>query len=245
MSLFIIGDLHLSFSDKSDAKENKPMNIFGNNWDGHAEKIKQDWLEKVKNEDTVIIAGDFSWAMYLEDTLADFSYLNELPGKKILLKGNHDYWWTTITSMKKFLEDNNFNNIDFLHNNSFEVDNKIIVGTRGWALLDTENSAKMINREALRLELSIKSAIEQFGEQKPIICVMHYPPLSRQKMKNEYLYDSKFLDVMKQYNIKRCFYGHLHGKSHNDAIEGQIDGIEFKLISSDFLKFKLYKIIDN
>ena len=103
----------------------------------------------------------------------------------------------------------------------------------------------MINREALRLELSIKSAIEQFGEQKSIICVMHYPPLSRQKMKNEYLYDSKFLDVMKQYNIKRCFYGHLHGKSHNDAIEGQIDGIEFKLISSDFLNFKLHKIIDN
>ena len=245
MSLFIIGDLHLSFSAKSEVTENKPMNIFGNNWDGHAEKIKQDWLEKVKDEDTVIIAGDFSWAMYLEDTLADFSYLNELPGKKILLKGNHDYWWTTITSMKKFLEENNFNNIDFLHNNSFEVDNKIIVGTRGWALLDTENSAKMINREALRLELSIKNALDKYGKDKEIICIMHYPPISRLKMKNEYIYDSKFLDIMKQYNVKKCFYGHLHGKSHNDAIEGQIDGIEFKLISSDFLNFKLHKIIDN
>ena len=240
MSLYIIGDLHLSFSENK--KEEKPMNIFGNNWDGHAEKIKKDWLEKVQPEDTVILAGDFSWATYLEDTLADFSYLNELPGKKIMLKGNHDYWWTTVTSMKKYLDENHINNVDFLQNNSFKIENKVIVGTRGWALQDTENSAKMINREASRLELSIKNAIEQFGENNEIICIMHYPPISRQKMKNEYLYDSKILDVMKQYNIKSCYYGHLHGKAHNEAIEGQVEGIEFKLISSDYLNFKLYKI---
>ena len=240
MSLYIIGDLHLSFSENK--KEEKPMNIFGNNWDGHAEKIKKDWLEKVQPEDTVILAGDFSWATYLEDTLADFYYLNELPGKKIMLKGNHDYWWATVTSMKKYLDENHINNVDFLQNNSFKIENKVIVGTRGWALQDTENSAKMINREASRLELSIKNAIEQFGENNEIICIMHYPPISRQKMKNEYLYDSKILDVMKQYNIKSCYYGHLHGKAHNEAIEGQVEGIEFKLISSDYLNFKLYKI---
>ena len=240
MSLYIIGDLHLSFSENQ--KEEKPMNIFGNNWFGHVEKIKKDWLEKVKSEDTVILAGDFSWATYLNDTLADFLYLNNLPGKKIMLKGNHDYWWTTLTSMKKYLEENNIQNIDFLYNNSFEIENKVIVGTRGWALQDSENATKMINREATRLELSIKNAIEQFGEEKEIICIMHYPPITRQKMKNEYLYDSKFLDIMKQYNIKSCYYAHLHGKAHNEAVEGKIEGIEFKLISSDYLNFKLVEI---
>ena len=242
MSLFIIGDLHLSFSEEK--KENKPMNIFGNNWEGHSEKIKEDWLEKVKAEDTVILAGDFSWATYLEETYEDFKFLNSLPGRKIMLKGNHDYWWTTITSMKKYLEENNIENIEFLQNNSFEIENKLIVGTRGWGLNDTENAEKMINREALRLELSIKNAIEQFGAEKEIICVMHYPPILRSCMKNEYLYDSKFLEIMKQYKVKRCFYGHLHGKSHVDAVEGIIEGIEFKLISSDYLGFKLFKILD-
>lgn len=240
MSLYIIGDLHLSFSENR--IEEKPMNIFGNNWDDHSEKIKKDWLEKVKPEDTVILAGDFSWATYLGDALADFSYLNGLPGRKIMLKGNHDYWWTTIASMRKYLEENNIENIEFLHNNSFEIENKIIVGTRGWALLDSENATKMVSREALRLELSIKSAIEQFGEEKEIICIMHYPPILKQKMKNEYLYDSKFLDVMKQYNVKSCYYGHLHGKAHNEAIEGEVEGIKFKLISSDYLNFRLFKI---
>ena len=230
----------MSFSENE--KEEKPMNIFGNNWDGHAEKIKKDWLEKVQPEDTVILAGDFSWSTYLNNALADFLYLNSLPGRKIMLKGNHDYWWTTVTSMKKYLEENNIQNIDFLHNNSFEIENKVIVGTRGWALQDSENATKMINREASRLELSIKNAIEQFGEDREIICIMHYPPISRQKMKNEYFYDSKLLDVMKQYNVKSCYYGHLHGKAHNEAIEGQIEGIQFKLISSDYLNFKLVKI---
>lgn len=241
MSLYIIGDLHLSFS-KNEEEEEKPMNIFGNKWDEHSEKIKKDWLEKVKPEDTVILAGDFSWATYLDDAFADFSYLNSLPGRKIMLKGNHDYWWTTITSMKNFLKDNNIKNVEFLYNNSFEIENRIIVGTRGWALTDSENAEKMINRETSRLELSIKSAIEQFGEKKEIICIMHYPPISKQKMKNEYMYNSKFLDVMKQYNIKKCYYAHLHGKAHNEAIEGNVEGIEFKLISSDYLNFKLYEI---
>lgn len=124
MAIYVIGDLHLSFST------NKPMDIFG--WGNHSEKIKKNWLEKVKNEDTVILPGDFSWATYLQDTYKDFEYLNNLPGKKILSKGNHDYWWTTVTSMKKYLNQNNFENIDFLYNNSFLVEDKIIVGTRGW-----------------------------------------------------------------------------------------------------------------
>lgn len=238
MSIYIIGDLHLSFS------QDKPMSIFGQNWEGHTEKIREDWLKKVKPEDTVILAGDFSWATYLEETYADFCYLNELPGKKILLKGNHDYWWTTVTSMKRYLQEKKIENIDFLFNNSFEIENKVLVGTRGWALLDSENSQKMIKREADRLELSIKSAIEQYGEEKEMIAIMHYPPISTSSMKNEYTYESKFLEIMKQYHIKTCYYAHLHGASHKDAIEGEIEGINFKLISADYLDFKLEKIVD-
>ncbi len=236
MSIYVMGDLHLPFG------VNKPMDVFGDGWQGYTEKIKEDWNKKVKNEDIVILAGDFSWATYLEDTYKDFEYLCALPGKKIMLKGNHDYWWTTVTSMKKYLEENNFNNIDFLYNNSFLIEDKIIVGTRGWALLDTENSRKMVKREAARLELSLKSAIEKYGEQKEIICIMHYPPVLATYMKNEYTYNSEFLDVMKKYNVKRCYYGHLHGASHKDAIEGNVEGINLKLISGDYLNFKLEKI---
>ena len=160
-----------------------------------------------------------------------------------MLKGNHDYWWTTVKNMKKYLEENSFNNIEFLHNNSFYIENKLIVGTRGWSLLDTENSLKMIKRETLRLELSIKDAINKYGEDKEIIAIMHYPPIHKNKMKNEYTYDSEFLDIMKKYNVKKCYYGHLHGNSHQEAVEGNIDGIDFYLISGDYLGFKL-KLID-
>ena len=233
MALYIIGDLHLSFGT------DKPMNIFGGNWDNHTEKLKKDWLSKVNQEDTVILAGDFSWATYIKDTYKDFEYINELPGKKILLKGNHDYWWTTITSMRNYLEENNFKNIDFLYNNSYEIDNKIIVGTRGWLLSDTDNAEKMINRETARLELSVKDAIEKYGEDKEIICIIHYPPITKTNTNN------KFTQLMKKYNIKKCYYAHLHGNSHNEAVEGNINGIEYKLISGDYLDFKLVKIIDN
>ena len=171
MSIYIIGDLHLSFST------NKPMDIFGDNWEKHEEKIKENWIKKVSPEDTVIIPGDFSWATYLEDTCSDFEYLNSLPGNKILLKGNHDYWWTTVTSMKKFLKENNFENIEFLYNNSFLVENKIIVGTRGWINTNkSQETIKILKRENARLELSIKSGIKDFGENKEIIVFMHYPP---------------------------------------------------------------------
>ena len=233
MALYIIGDLHLSFGT------DKPMDVFGGNWENHTEKLRQDWLSKVNQEDTVILAGDFSWATYLQDTYKDFEYINNLPGKKILLKGNHDYWWTTVTSMRNYLKENNFDNIDFLYNNSYEIENKIIVGTRGWALNDTENAEKMINREVARLELSIKYAIEKYGEDKEIICIIHYPPIMKNSLKN------KFTELMKKYSIKRCYYAHLHGNSHKEAIEGTVDEIEYKLISGDYLDFKLVKIIDN
>ena len=230
MAIYVIADLHLSFS------QDKPMSIFGENWEGHSEKIKNNWISKVKPEDTVVLPGDFSWAMYLQDTYKYFEYLNSLPVKKLLLKGNHDYWWTTVTNMRNFLEENKFKNIDFIYNNSYLVENKILTGTRGWNLLDTENSSKMIKRESIRLQLAIEDGIKKYGDDKEIIVFMHYPPISNTNKKSD------FLKILKQYDIKRCYYGHLHGKSHQDAVEGIVDGIEFKLISADYLNFDVIKV---
>ena len=233
MSIYTIGDLHLSF------KNPKPMNIFGENWKNHEEKIQKDWISKVKEEDTVIHPGDFSWGMKLEDTIPDFEYLKKLPGKKILLKGNHEYWWTTITNIKKFLIENDFKNIDFIQNNSIVVENKIICGTRGWSLnnIETENSKKILAREAIRLELSIKDAISKNEkEEKEIIVFMHYPPITKQELNTD------FFKLLKKYKIKRCYYAHLHGKSLEDAVQGDIEGIEFKVVSADGLDFKLLEI---
>ena len=234
MSIYTIGDLHLSF------QENKPMDIFGENWKNHEEKIKKDWLNKVKEEDTVILPGDFSWAMYLENTYEDFKYLNQLPGKKILLRGNHDYWWSTLTKMRKYLEDNEFHNIDFMQNNSFEIEDNIIVGTRGWTISEDSEDKRLVERETIRLELSIKDGIEKFGSEKPIIAFMHYPPITvHQVAKNE---TTEFMEILKKYNIEECFYGHLHSNSIKEAVEGLYGGINLKLVSADGLGFKLYKV---
>lgn len=231
MSIYVIADLHLSFS------QNKPMDIFGDNWENHDEKIKKNWIKKVKADDYVILPGDFSWATYIEDTKLDFSYLNCLPGKKILLKGNHDYWWTTLASMRKFVKENEFENIDFLYNNSYLVEDKIIVGTRGWNVFDSENDKKMIKRETARLELSIKDGIQKYGNEREIIAFLHYPPITQNNLNKPE--NREFINMLKKYNIKRCYYGHLHGQSHKDAVVGIIDGIEYKLISADYLNFDL------
>ena len=223
MSIYAIGDLHLSLNKE------KPMDIFGGNWKKHEQKIKENWKNTVQDNDLVILPGDFSWEMHLKDMYNDFAYLNDLPGKKLLLKGNHDYWWTTLAKMREFLQENKFENIDFLYNNSYLFEDKIIAGTRGWALNDTENSNKMNHREEERLKLSLQSGVDNFGD-KEIICIMHYPPTSN------------YVQIMKQYNVKTCLYGHLHGESHKEAFEGIIDGINFKLVSSDYLDFKLYKL---
>ena len=234
MAIFVIADLHLSFN------EDKPMDIFGENWVDHENKIKNDWLKKVEEEDLVILPGDFSWETYLENTKLDFEFLNKLPGKKLLLKGNHDYWWSTVTKMRKFLKENNFENIDFLYNNSYEYENKIICGTRGWSITDAEIDKKLIDRELIRLELSLKNGITNFGNEKEKIVFMHYPPITKAKIITNQ--EAEFVKLMKKYNVKRCYYGHLHGISIHDAVEGEIEGIQFKLVSADGLDFKLLKI---
>ena len=233
MAIYVIGDLHLSFG------VNKPMDVFGEKWENHSEKIKENWLNKVKDTDTVVLPGDFSWATYLEESEKDFEFLNSLPGNKILSKGNHDYWWTTVTKMKKFLNDRNFNKIDFLYNNSFLVENKIITGTRGWITVPTSpDNYKILKRENDRLKLSIESGINQFGRDKEIIAFIHYPPFYKEMVPDEI----NFRLTMEKYGVKKCIYAHLHGESHNEAIEGKINGINYILSSSDYLKFDLMKI---
>ena len=226
--IYAIGDLHLSFN------ESKPMDIFGDNWENHEKKIKKDWLNKVNENDLVLLPGDFSWSMHLKDTVKDFEYLSSLPGRKILLKGNHDYWWTTITNMRKFLVENNFRDIDFLHNNSYEYEGYIIAGTRGWIQNDDKEDKRLVQREVQRLELSIQDGIKKYGENKPIIVCMHYPPIAKDP--------SPFIKVMKKHNVKECIYGHLHGTSINEAVEGTHEGIKIKLVSSDSLNFTLWKV---
>ena len=236
MAIFVIGDLHLSF------QEYKPMSIFGTNWEKHEEKIRKDWMQKVTQNDLVVLPGDFSWAMHLKDTQKDFAYLNTLPGKKLLLKGNHDYWWTTVTNMKKFLEENQFSNIDFLYNNAYEFDNKILVGTRGWVQSEEEEDKKILKREALRLEMSIKDGIQKGGTAEKIIAFMHYPPVIATKDGQKQ--ENTLFEVLKKYQIKNCYYGHLHAQAIRDAVQGNYKGINLKLVSADGLDFKLLPVLD-
>ncbi len=232
MAIYTISDLHLSLGI------GKPMDIFGENWENHEKKIKENWLKKVKERDLVILPGDFSWAMYIEEAKKDFEYINELPGTKLLLKGNHDYWWETLTKMRSFLQKNDFKNIEFIYNNSYIWQDKIIVGTRGWSEQE-EKAEKIIRRENLRLEISLKDGVTKYGADKEIIVCMHYPPFN-----NYEKLELNFIKTMKKYNVKTCIYGHIHGEASKDAIQGEIDGINYIMASSDYTNFDLIKICD-
>lgn len=230
MSIYAISDLHLAFN------KNKPMEIFGDNWKEHYKKIKLDWESKVNEKDLVLLPGDFSWAMDLKGNIEEFRYLEELPGKKILLKGNHDYWWNSLGKMSKFLEENDIKSINFLHNNSYLFENYIIAGTRGWEDSNTEDDLKILKREWLRLELSLKDGVNKYGNDKKIIVNMHYPPFIEST-------DVNFIDLMNNYSVEYCIYGHIHGKTDKEIECIESSKIKFKLVSCDYLDFKLYKII--
>lgn len=225
MNIFAISDLHLSFG------HNKPMDIFGDIWINHVKKITDDWNKKVCHDDLVLLSGDFSWAMKLKDTIEDFEFLNKLPGKKLLLKGNHDYWWETLNKMRNFLKENQYNNIDFIYNNSYFFNGYIISGSRGWSKIEYKENRKILNRELIRMEISIKDGIEKYGADKPIIICMHYPPTE------------EFMQLFEKYNIKKVIYGHLHGASHKYAIEGKIKDIEYNMVSCDYTNFKITTLI--
>lgn len=235
MAIYAIGDLHLSF------KENKPMDIFGENWKNHEEKIKKNWIENINDDDIVILPGDFSWAMHLEDTELDFKYLNELPGKKILIKGNHDYWWQTVTKMKELLKQINVKNVDFLNNTAIQYDNSLIIGTKGYNYSEQEKNEKLKNRELIRLNISIDYARENFDyENNEKICFFHYPPITKNTVQNNQT--NEFIELLKSNGVHKCVYAHLHGFSQIVAFNGTYQGIEFKLVSSDYLNFIPYRI---
>ena len=224
MSLFVIGDLHLSFCDPS-----KTMSVFPG-WENYQERIEKNWLDAITQEDTVVLAGDITWGMSMEQALPDFQFINALPGKKIILKGNHDYWWTTLRKMTDFFTQNGLDTISILHNNHFPYDNYGICGTRGWVNMPGEvQEEKVLRREVQRLETSIKSAVDAGLE--PIV-FMHYPPI----FASNFNYD--ILEVLYRYKIKDCYYGHIHGRSaHALCVTNTYDDINFHLVAGDYIQF--------
>lgn len=228
MALYAIGDLHLCLGAP------KPMDIFGGAWVGYMDKLKEG-MSVIKSDDTTVLLGDLSWSLDLPNAKADFDWINKIPGKKIILKGNHDYWWSTAAKFEKFCKENGFENLYLLNNNSYEYGDYAICGTRGWFFEEErsgQHDEKVFKRELIRLEASLKAA----GE-KPKLVFLHYPPRYKG-------YEcSEILALLEKYEVRRCFYGHLHGGSHKLAMEGQWDGVDFKLVAADYIGFKPYPVI--
>ncbi len=224
LAIFVIGDLHLSICN------DKPMDIFPG-WDNYIYKLEKNWKKIVSPGDTVVIPGDISWGKSLDDSLEDFKFINMLPGKKIILKGNHDYWWGSIRKMQSFLNTHSFNSINILFNCAYKIDNISICGTRGWFFDDKSNvDKKILYREIGRLQRSIDEAVKLGGN---LIVFLHYPPIYNNQE------CTPILDVLTKNNIKKCYYAHIHGKiSHKSAYIGNYKGINFKLVSADYLHFE-------
>ncbi len=225
MAIFAIGDLHLSQDGA------KPMDIFPG-WQDYVRRLEDHWRSLVSAEDTVVLAGDTSWAMSLEAGRKDFAFLQSLPGKKVLLKGNHDYWWCTMNKMRAFLKNEGLDTLGFLHNNCVTAEGKALCGTRSWMFDQGQpHDEKMMARECGRLRMSLEAAE---GAEK--IVFLHYPPVYPNANAQE------IVSILREYGVRRCFYGHLHGGSIRYAVQGMVDGIEYRLISADSVGFCPVKI---
>ena len=225
MSIYGISDLHLSFGT------DKPMDIF-RGWNNHTERLFANWNRLVNEDDTVVLPGDLSWGLKLEETKKDFEFLKTLKGKKILIKGNHDLWWSTAKKIHTFFENENITDCEILFNNSIIADGYAIAGTRGW-FYDNSGSQKVLLREAGRLETSIKSAL---SSGLPVLVFLHYPPVYGDYACRE------ILDVLQKYNIKDVYHGHIHGAGFNNAVK-EFEGINFHLISCDCTEFTPIRIV--
>ena len=227
MALYVIGDLHLSLTGE------KPMDVFGEMWANHVART-QEAFSRLHDDDVTVLAGDTSWGMSLDSALPDFAFLDALPGKKLLLKGNHDYWWTTASKMKAFFAAHGFTTLDILHNNCFFYGDYALCGTRGWFYEeDAAHADKLLAREALRLEASLRAA-----EGRRILCFLHYPPIYQGYQCPE------LLTLLDRWRVERCFYGHLHGATHKRAFEGRRAFTDYALVSADYLGFVPKKICD-
>lgn len=228
MALYAIGDTHLSLA------ADKPMDVFGGGWEGYVEKLREGFAE-VEEEDSVVLCGDVSWGMSLEEAAQDFAFLNDLPGQKWILKGNHDYWWNTASKMNAFFAARGFDKLHILHNNCALYGETALCGTRGWFFEENAapQSEKVFNREVMRLEASLKAA---GGHEK--LCFLHYPPRYQGYQCQE------IIDLMERYQVKACYYGHLHGPSHRLAREGIYGSIEYHLVAADYIGFRPKKILD-
>ena len=229
MALYAIGDLHLCLGAP------KPMDIFGGAWVGYMGKLR-DGMSVITDQDTTVLMGDLSWALDLPSSAADFAWINQIPGRKIILKGNHDYWWSTAAKFNKFCQEQGFENLYLLNNNCYEYGDYAICGTRGWFFEEErsgQHDEKVFRRELIRLEASLKAA----GEKQKYV-FLHYPPRYKGYECTE------ILQLLEKYEVRRCFYGHLHGGSHKLAMEGLWDGVDFKLCAADYIGFRPYKVFD-
>ena len=232
MSIFVMADLHLS------SAVNKPMDVFGARWTDYMKKIKKNWSAVVSKDDTVIVPGDISWAINYDEARDDFKFIEELPGKKLIGKGNHDYWWGTMAKNRNFLMENGFTTIDFLYNNAYKVEDYIICGTRGWYVDEKLHAGnmkdveyqKIVSREVQRLKMSLDEAVKLRKNSEQILVFFHFPPVF-----NSFVCD-EIIDVLLEYNIKNCYFGHIHG-TYNIPRNLEYKGISFTIISSDYCNF--------
>lgn len=245
MALYALGDTHLSLS------VNKPMDVFGGVWENYVNKLAEG-LSVLTAEDTLILCGDTSWALSFDEVRADFAFLESFPGRKLLLKGNHDYWWTTAAKMRRFFAEQGFNSLDILHNNAHLYGDKALCGTRGWFFEEDDHGThdeKVFLRECMRLEASLRAGLKLLGLSEPyefplpqdisarLFVFLHYPPLYEGYRCDE------IVAILDRFGVSQCFYGHLHGPAHNRAIEGEYRGIDYHLLSADYINFQPYKIL--
>ena len=238
MSLFVIADLHLDIRSNQ-----KSMEVFGNRWQNYTERIATQWKNVVSDTDTVIIPGDISWGLTTADAIEDLQWIDALPGRKLIMKGNHDFWWSTVSKMERMFCENCIKTIGFLNNNAMEVENYILAGSRGWfvdkSMQTTELNVdyeKIVNREVIRLKMSLDAAKAlQKSSGKEILVFFHFPPLW-----GDYACEP-LLDLLREYGVSRCFFGHIHGV-YNQPGSFEWEGIRFQMISADYLKFLPYYI---
>lgn len=231
MNLFAIGDLHLPGGD------DKPMEVFGDHWEGHFERIARDWRERVRPEDVVLIPGDISWAMQLANAVPDLQMIGALPGRKILCKGNHDYWWSSLTQIKAALP----TGMEIIQHSAVDVGEAVVCGTRGWMIPTRETpltpeDEKLYRRELMRMEMALQMA-EKLRAGRPIVVMMHYPPLYAAER------DTAFARLFERYGVRAVVYGHLHGAGIRSGFCGEQGGVQYRLVSCDSLDFQLDEIV--